>query len=414
MASKPYRHDSRVLHALTVGGLLLTGAMIARQGWFDSEMPQAGTDPVTIVFPLVGQLDPDASADPDPSPQPMDRGEGPEDAEWLQRLMANGEFRRARMLLMEQAAAAAADGDHRLLGNHLLRLGRVAIEEQDLDSAEVFLLESLELARSRDDQPAIAHANLELGRKHLRSRELARQAGEAYDILLVARNELQRKRYAASGEKLVQVIENNLAIRRYGAAASAYESLSALYRAMHDTYLAELALEEAARLYARSGADHRAGFVLRELKRSGVDEGRLYRLDQELAASTRRYREDLLQMERARDYQRLYRHYASTGNHERAWEFRLMASRSLAKTSRRSLFHRQADVLAVLYDSNGAMTRARSYLEQASRQFDRQGLADKAIQIPGADRHGLLNDAGSHFTDQGRPGMGGSAEKADR
>jgi hypothetical protein len=82
---------------------------------------------------------------------------------------------------------------------------------------------------------------------------------------------------------------------------------------------------------------------------------------------------DVSQTARARDYQMLYRHYNARGDYERAWKLRILASKSLAKTSGRSMFHRQPDVLAILYDSNFTMSKAKTYLNQASNLFSVEG-----------------------------------------
>ncbi len=379
MQSKPYRHNPKTLRAITACSILLTGLLVSRQDWFGDDESADDAAPIVIVFPRPAQ---EAAVNPEDAATAATDVEGSRSSadagNVLADLVAAGEFRRASAILMKRAAAAATANDHRALGANLLQLGRIAVAEQDLDSAEVFLLEALDLAREHGDERAMAHVNHELGRTHLRARQLARKAGQAYDTLLVARNELDRGDYASSGEKLSRVIEENLAIRRYGAAASAYESLASLYRALHDGYLAELALVEAARLYASAGSDQRAGLVLRELQRSGIDEGGIHRLSSELSSLSARFRNDVALMERARDYQRLYRHYLAAGDNERAWQLRLLSSQSLARTNRRTLYHRHADVLAVLYDSNRAMELARNYFGQASSQFDNQGLTDLA------------------------------------
>jgi len=294
----------------------------------------------------------------------------------LSKLLTEGEFKQARALVMEQAADAASAGEQARLGSKLMMLGQIAIEEQDLDAAEVYLLEALEIAQDRDDDNAVAHVSLQLGRKHLRSRQLARIAGEAYDILLVARNQLARNQFVESRENLMKVIDDNLHIRRYGAAASAYESLISLHTRLYEPYLAETAAIEAASLYAKSGQDRRAYGIINQIRQSGMDSNRLYFIEQEISTLSARFKNDMAQVERARDYQRLYHHYAATGNHERAWKLRLMASQSLAKTAKRTLYHRQADVLAVLYESNSAMEKARGYLSQASTLFETQGQED--------------------------------------
>ncbi len=84
-----------------------------------------------------------------------------------------------------------------------------------------------------------------------------------------------------------------------------------------------------------------------------------------------------MQTSQARDYQMLYHHYLRSGQPERAWQFRIKASQTLAKTSDRAMFQRQADVIAVLYNSNFAMDRARQYLDRAGAIFNEQGAFER-------------------------------------
>ena len=361
-----------------IGGAITVGLWMHRGCLIDCDRDAAGIVAIeTITLPRPGppELEPVTSAAWQTPHDFPDLG-----SDSLNRLLLEGDSRSARAMLMDRAATAAAGGDQQRLGNHLLMLGQIAIEEQNLDDAEVFLNEAMEIARLSNDPQAVAHVNLQLGRKHLRTRELARSAGEAYDLLLVARNELDRGRYADAARKLTAVIDENLAIRRYGAAASAYQSLGALYRKLHDLSPAELSLVEAARLYARSGANRKAYGLLRELETIAVDRGRILLLRDELDQLFTRFQQDVIQVEQARDYQRLARHYHASGDTQRAWELRLLANHSMAKTAKRSLYQRQADVLAVLYDSNRAMDAARDHFNLASQQFASQGMEDLAQQ----------------------------------
>ena len=56
------------------------------------------------------------------------------------------------------------------------------------------------------------------------------------------------------------------------------------------------------------------------------------------------------------------------------------SSKTLASTSDRALFQRQTDIIAVLYNSNFAMERARKYLEQAGRIFRDSGSVEMIEQ----------------------------------
>ncbi len=283
----------------------------------------------------------------------------------IDNLLRFKEYKKARAVLMEIAAGAVNEGDKGRLGSILLLLGNVAMEEQELDTAEVYLLEALDIARTARDAPGTARVYMQLGRLHIRSRQLARSAGDAYDTLLVARNQLSRGQYSAARNNLGNTIRANLAIRRYGAAAGAYETKVRLHRTLHETYDAQLAAAEAARLYATSGQPNQALMMLAELEQMGADQSHVAFLVEEIKSLSAEHDNDASEIERAKDYQRLYRHYVSKGEYERAWKLRVLASQSVAKTSKRSMYQRQADVLAVLYNSNSAMEKAKNYLARA-------------------------------------------------
>jgi hypothetical protein len=76
----------------------------------------------------------------------------------------------------------------------------------------------------------------------------------------------------------------------------------------------------------------------------------------------------------------LYHHYLRIGQIERAWKFRIKSSEALANTGERSLYQRQADIIAVLYSSNFAMDRAKKYLDRAGTIFDDSGITEMLEQ----------------------------------
>ena len=137
--------------------------------------------------------------------------------------------------------------------------------------------------------------------------------------------------------------------------------------------MAQDAAIEAVRLYASSGQITRSQGILESLKNEGLDNLQVASIQGEIDELFAQHLNDVTQNARARDYQMLYRHYNARGDYERAWKLRILASKSLAKTSGRSMFHRQADVLAILYDSNFTMNKARTYLDQASNLFSVEG-----------------------------------------
>ncbi len=69
----------------------------------------------------------------------------------------------------------------------------------------------------------------------------------------------------------------------------------------------------------------------------------------------------------------LYHHYLRNGELEQAWNFRIKSSQTLADSSDRMMYQRQADVIAVLYNSNFAIDRAKKYLQQAESIYQDKG-----------------------------------------
>ena len=88
----------------------------------------------------------------------------------------------------------------------------------------------------------------------------------------------------------------------------------------------------------------------------------LAQIEHEVQELFEEHQNDVLKNSRARDYQMLYHHYLRKGQVERAWEFRIKSSETLANTSERSVFQRQGNVIAVLYNSNFAMERAKRFM----------------------------------------------------
>lgn len=289
----------------------------------------------------------------------------------IKKLLLEGKYKNSTTLLMESAAQAISQGDDKQLGKIMLLLGEVAILEQELDAAEVYLQEALDIAHQMDDDLAAAKVYQQLGHVHIRTRELARDAAIAYDNLWIARNQLSRGEYSDAMENLEQVIGSNLEIRRYGAAASAYETLAEFHQQFHDNYLAQSAALEAAKLYASSGQIERSEKILQSFK--SVDTHQVGMMQQEINELFKQHQNDVKQTALAHDYQQLYHQYNANGDYQRAWKLRIQASKSLAKTSSRSMYQRQPDVLAILYNSNFSMNKAKNYLHLASNLFDTQG-----------------------------------------
>ncbi len=290
-------------------------------------------------------------------------------------LLRQQKYAQARTHLLEVAAAAVLQDDQAQLGDTLLLLGEVAIHQQELSSAEIYLQEALYLAMSEGNAMATARAYQLLGQLNIRARELARLASNTYDALWQARNSIARGYYQEVNGNLQRVIQANLEIRRYGAAADAWEALAALHDKMHDGYQAQQARIEAARLFASTGQMTHMRRLIGGLDRSLVSETDASLVEAEIDALFQQHLQDLIQTSQARDYQMLYHHYLRSGEIERAWKFRIKSSETLAATGERSMFQRQADIIAVLYNSNFAMDRARRYLHRAGSIYHDSGVA---------------------------------------
>ncbi len=302
----------------------------------------------------------------------------------IRELLEQGDYKLARTRLLELAASAVTLDDKNQLGDTLLLLGEVAIHQQELGDAEIYLQEALYLMMSQKNLLGTARVYQQLGHLNIQARALARQASNTYDRLWQARNLMARGIYQGVGENLQEVIEESLRIRRFGAAADAWESLASFHGQLHDDYQAQQANIEAARLYASTGQMAKSRKLLAALDKSQIDVGTLQQLNVEIDELFDKHQQDEAQTWRARDYEMLFHHYQRNGEIARAWEFRIKASESLAKTTDRSLFQRQADVIAVLYNSNFAMDRARRYLDQAGAIYGDRELSemrDKTLEM---------------------------------
>ena len=294
----------------------------------------------------------------------------------IQDLIKNGQFKQARVRLLENAALAVQQDNKKRLGNIMLLLGKVATNEMEFDAAEVYLQEALDIAAQSGDTMTEANTYQQLGKLHIRSRELARIAGNAYENLWHVKNQIYRGEYRFAEDNLRKIIDTSIAIQRYGAAAGAYETLAKFHRRFHDDYQAQNASLEAAKLYASSGQIIRSREIVSDLEQQGMDPTRLSLMNAEITDLFEQHQNNIEQTSQARDYQMLYRYYNSKGDIERAWKLRILASKSLTRTSARSMYSRQADVLAILYSSNFAMKKAHRYLNQASSLFATQGEND--------------------------------------
>ena len=298
----------------------------------------------------------------------------------IRELLHQGQYQQARTQLLEIAAAAVLQDDQARLGATLLLLGEVAINQQELAGAEIYLQEALYLAMSRGNVMATARSYQLLGQLNIRARELARQASNTWDELWQARNSIARGYYRGVNEQLQSVIHDNLEIRRYGAAADAWEALASLHEQVHDDYQAQQARIEAARLFASTGQMTHVRRLIDGLERRFFSDTDMDRIEREIQSLFDEHQNDMVRSSQARDYQMLYHHYLRNGQVERAWEFRIKSSETLADTSDRSMFQRQGDIIAVLYNSNFAMDRAKKYLDQAGAIYSDGGVAEMLEQ----------------------------------
>ncbi len=298
----------------------------------------------------------------------------------IRELLRQQKYQQARTQLLQVAAAAALRDDQARLGATLTLLGEVAINQQELAAAEIYLQEALYLSMEQENLMGTARSYQLLGQLNIRARELARQAANTHDELWQARNAISRGYFQGVNENLQRVIENNLAIRRYGAAADAWEALASLHDRVHDDYLAQQARIEAAKLFASTGQMTHVQRLFDGIDRKLISDDDLAAVRGEIAALFDEHQQDLVKTSQARDYQMLYHHYLRLGQLERAWQFRVKSSATLAETGDRSLFQRQAEVIAVLYNSNFAMDRARKYLDKAGSIYDERGVDEMLDQ----------------------------------
>ena len=296
----------------------------------------------------------------------------------IRQFLHQGRYGMARTLLLEVAAAAVLRQDQARLGDTLMLLGEVAINQQELSAAEIYLQEALYLAMSEDNVLATARSYQLLGRLNIRARELARHAANTYDRLWQARNSIARGQYRGVADSLQAVIDENISIRRYGAAADAWEALASLHDRVYDGYQAQQARIEAARLFASIGQMTHVHRLLGELDRALISDNEMASVEREMQRLFEQHEQQLVTASQARDYQMLYHHYLRLGEVERAWNFRIKASETLAESGDRAMYRRQTDVIAVLYNSNFAIDWAKKFLDQAG-DFYRDGGAEEML-----------------------------------
>ena len=319
---------------------------------------------VSMPVPLAVQIDDVISATkPDLSPA-------------IESLSASGEFQRAKSVLLDRALVAVEDADQSALAFHLGELGELALLEGDLGMADVYLSEALELYDELGDELQVAGIHVQYGRLHLYARQRARRASDSYDQLLISRWKISEGRFREAEDQLKDIVATSLSLDRFGAAASAYETLYKGYSREFDTLQAHSAGIEAIKLHAASGNTHHANRLLEQLKSDGLSGPDADEVGRQLNAHYREYEASVKAIGAAQDYGQLYNQLLSRGDALQAWRFRQQAEESIANVSRRARYRRQPDVLVELYRSNFSMDRAVSALQKASAVYSRHGLQE--------------------------------------
>ena len=304
----------------------------------------------------------------------------------IQELSLAGDYSRAKNALLERALQAVASGNNDSLALQLSELGELALLQADLGMAEVYLTEALEMYDELQDEVSVAGVHVQLGRLHLYARQQARKASDAYDQLLISRWHISEGLFYEVEDQIKEVIDTSLSLNRFGAAASAYETLYRGYHINNDIVQAQNAGIEAIRLHATSGNLPGANRLLYKMKQEGMSAYEAEKVELEIDQHYHEYEKSVLAIGAARDYSQLYNQLASRGDALQAWRFRQQAEESLDQASSRARYRRQPDVLVNLYLSNDSMKRALSSLQKADAVYSRYGLDD------GVDRSRRLQD----------------------
>lgn len=300
--------------------------------------------------------------------------------EEIQLLVRDGKYTRAKNRLLQLASLAVESENHKQLAEILSHLGEVALLQNDMDTAEVYLAEALDLFNQTNNEIAAAGVYQQLGRLHLIARQRARLASAAYDTLLVARWKISQGQFYSAETDLRRAAENNLSLNRFGAAASAYETLYKGYNREGNDYQAQLAGIEAVKLHASSGRTFDAEAILNNMHLSGLNESDFTELKAEITVLNQEFEQSVLAMGTARDQAQLYNQLQARGDVVNAWRFRRKAGASLAKASTRAQYRRQPDVLVALYKSNFSMENAKVSLQRAQEVYQRHGIDTQELQ----------------------------------
>ncbi len=299
----------------------------------------------------------------------------------IQTLVDNGRFTRAKNKLLQLASTAVESEEYQELAELLTHLAEIALLQTNLDTAEVYLTEALDLFNQNNNEIAAAGVYQQFGRLHLIVRARARLASSAYDTLLIARGKISRGEFYSAESALRRAAEDNLSLHRYGAAASAYETLYSGYSREGDHYQAQLAGIEAVKLHASSGRTFDAKVILNKMQQSGLSESDFHDLKAEISLLNQEFKQSVLALGAARDQAQLYNQLQAKGDVVNAWRFRQQADASQAKASTRAQYRSQPDVLVELYKSNFSMNSAKASLQRAQEVYQRHGIDTREVQL---------------------------------
>ncbi len=271
--------------------------------------------------------------------------------------------------LLIRASDAVAEQNDEKFAESMTMLGINALKEDDIDSAGVYLAEALAAYEYIDDELGIANVELLRGEINIQKRADARRAAYAYDAMQLARWKVSHGQFHDAIEELEYAVEENLALKRYGAAAAVYQTLYKGYTEHGQAYQAQQAGIEIVKLHASSGRSLMANEMMQILQANGLDTASVEQLKQDNLKLQMEYEDSVGQIGQARDYQQLYNHFIHAGDPVRAWQFRLKAQASLRGASKRAMHRSQTGVLAMLYTSNDHMENAQRSLERAQTLF---------------------------------------------
>jgi hypothetical protein len=258
----------------------------------------------------------------------------------IRELLQQKKYQQARTLLLEVAAAAVAQANQARFGDTLLLLGEVAINQQELAAAEIYLQEALYLSMEQDNLMGTARSYQLLGQLNIRARELARHASNTNDDLWQARNSISRGYYQGVDQNL-QPVDSALRRRRRclgGAGLVARSCARRLPGATGSHRSGEtVCFDRSDDACASTDRRHRRRVDVHRLI-DGIDgelisDSDLADVRREIKALFDEHQQDLIKASQARDYQMLYHHYMRKGELERAWEFRIQASEALADSA---------------------------------------------------------------------------------